>query len=101
VRALLKDSQYDAAIAEARAARDAHRDDRSVREVTTPCKHQHSAASLPDDAHQWVTCCSPSLPQQQHEWGQWLWAAKMSLSWDVQVLHEAEKAKKMAGVGCR
>ena len=36
VRALLKDSQYDAAIAEARAARDAHKDDRSVREVTTP-----------------------------------------------------------------
>ena len=36
VRALLKDSQYDAAIAEARAARDAHKDDRSVREVITP-----------------------------------------------------------------
>lgn len=33
VRALMKDSQWDAAIAEARAARDAHRDDHSVREV--------------------------------------------------------------------
>lgn len=40
VRALLKDSQYDAAIAEARTARDAHKDDRSVREVTTPSKHK-------------------------------------------------------------
>jgi hypothetical protein len=55
VRALLKDSQYDAAIAEARAARDAHKDDRSVREVRVGAI-SHLADSnlthLPDD-------CSP------------------------------------------
>jgi hypothetical protein len=43
VQALLKDSQYDAAIAEARVARDAHKDERSVREVTTPSKHKYFA----------------------------------------------------------
>jgi hypothetical protein len=45
VRALLKDSQYDAAIAEARAAREAHNDNRSVREVIhttiTPMRLNH------------------------------------------------------------
>jgi hypothetical protein len=58
VRALLKDSQYDAAIAEARAARDAHKDDRSVREVTTPSKHNHFA-ELSAAASCRLTRCKP------------------------------------------